>query len=102
MPSSHRSTTRAGASSFHDQETELLPVIDQGPREFEFFDNEPAEDPAEPLWVADRETRHHRDVTFRRSEPGHTRGGARNGRQRLQTLAALGVRRVSTDRRPCI
>ena len=91
MPSSHRSTTRAGASSFHDQETELLPVIDQGPREFEFFDNEPAEDPAEPLWVADRETRHHRDVTFRRSEPGRTRGGARKGRQRLQTLAALGV-----------
>ena len=91
MPSSHRSTHRVSASRFSEQETELLPVIEQGPREFEFFDDQPADEPAEQPWYAAREPRHHRDVTFRRSDPHALRSDGRRSRPRLQTMASLGV-----------
>jgi len=91
MPSSHRSTDRTSAAFFREQETELLPVIEQGPREFDFFGDQPADEPADQPWYSAREPRHHRDVTFRHSEPRASRSDGRRGRPRLQTIASLGV-----------
>ena len=83
----NRSRNTSSASSFEEQQTELLPVIEQGPREFSFFDDQSSE----PFAETHREPRQHRDVSFRGSEPRRGSSGARGGRAKMQRLIGLGV-----------
>ena len=98
MRSSLRSRFAAGGSSFEDQATELLPVIEQGPRPFTFFEDEPAEDPTSPAWGADNawnpdaNTPHyHYAPTFRRKDPDLRRTRGRGSQPRMQRWIAIGV-----------